>query len=73
MEGRQNNEEPKIYILTDDSSSQDTSNTPSFPTIQNYNGSEQDTDVHNILETNLKVSYTNADVKTSLYIRVHIK
>ena len=47
MEGRQSNGEPKIYILTDD--------TPSFLTIPDYNGSEQNTDGHSTLETNLNV------------------
>ena len=42
--------------MTDDSSSQDTSSTPSFPAISNYDGLEQNTDGHNILETNLNVS-----------------
>ena len=46
----------KIDIITDDSPSQDTSNTPNFPAISNYNGLEQNTDGHNTLETNLNVS-----------------
>ena len=53
MEARQNNEEPEINIFTDDSLSRDTSNTPSFPTIPDYNGLKQDTDVHKTLEKNL--------------------
>ena len=31
-------------------------NTPSFPAISDYNGSEQDTDGHNSIKTNLNVS-----------------
>ena len=31
------------YILTDDSPSRDTFNTPSFPAAPDHNGSEQDT------------------------------
>ena len=56
MEGRQNNGEPEIYVLTDDSPLRDTSNTPSLLAIPDYNGSEQDTDGHNTLETSLNVS-----------------
>ena len=29
---------------------------PRFPAISDYNGSEQDTDGHNTIETNLNVS-----------------
>ena len=36
--------------------SRDTSNTPSFPTILDYNGSEEDVDDHDTLDTNLNVS-----------------
>ena len=56
MEGRKNNWEPAIHIMTDDSPSRDTSNTPSFPTILDYNGSEEDNDHHDTLDTNLNVS-----------------
>ena len=42
--------------MIDDSPSQGTFNTRSFPTISGYDGLEQNTDDHNILETNLKVS-----------------
>ena len=42
--------------MTDDSPSRDTSNTPSFPTILDYNGSEEDNDHHDTLDTNLNVS-----------------
>ena len=56
MEGRQNNEEPEIDIMADDSPSRDTFNTPSFPARQDYNSLEQDTDGHNTLETNFNVS-----------------
>ena len=55
MDGRQNKGEPEIYILTDDSLSRDTYNTPSFPAISDYNGLKQDTDGHNTLKTNLNV------------------
>ena len=56
VERRRNNGEPEIYILTDDSPSRDASNAPSFPAISDYNGTEQDTDGHNTLETNINVS-----------------
>ena len=52
----QNNEEPGIYILTDDFLPQDTFNTPSFATIPGYTGKEQDTDRDNDLEIHLNVS-----------------
>ena len=52
MEVRHNNEEPDIYILTDDSASRNTSNKPNFPAIPDYNGSEKDTDGHNIYSRN---------------------
>ena len=42
--------------MTDDLSSWDTSNTPSFSTILDYDGLEQNTDGHNTLEANLNVS-----------------
>ena len=53
---RQNNGEPKIYILADNSTWLDKSNIPNFPAIPDYNGWEQDTDGHNTLWTNLNVS-----------------
>ena len=42
--------------MTDDSPSQNTFNTPNFPAISDYDGSEQKTDSYSILETNLNVS-----------------
>ena len=42
--------------MIDDSPSQGTFNTTSFPTISGYECLEQNTDGHNILETNLNVS-----------------
>ena len=42
--------------MTDDSPSQNTFHRPSFPTISDYDGQEQNTDDHNTLETNLIVS-----------------
>ena len=42
--------------MTDDLPSQDTCNTPSFPTISDYEGLEQNTHGHNTPETNLIVS-----------------
>ena len=56
MEGRQNNAEPEIQIMTDNSPSRDTFNTPRFPAIPDYNCSEQDTDGRDTLETNLNVT-----------------
>ena len=52
----QNNEEPGIYILTDDFLPQDTFNTLSFAIIPGYTGKEQDTDRDNDLEIYLNVS-----------------
>ena len=49
-------ETKQYYIMTDDSTSRDTFNTPSFPSISDYDGLEQNTDSHNTLETNLNVS-----------------
>ena len=43
--------------MTDDSPSRNTCNTPSFPTISDYDGLEQNTHGHNTLETNLNVSH----------------
>ena len=40
----------------DDSLSRDTFSAPSFPTVSDYDGLEQNTDDHNTLETNLNVS-----------------
>ena len=37
--------------MADDSPSRDTCNTPSFPTISDYDGLEQNTHGHNTLET----------------------
>ena len=42
--------------MTDDSLSRDTCNTPSFTTILDYDGLEQNTHGHNTVETNLVVS-----------------
>ena len=42
--------------FADDSLSRDTFSAPSFPTISDYDGLEQNTDDHNTLETNLNVS-----------------
>ena len=42
--------------MTDNSPSRDTFNTPSFPTISDYDGLEQNSHGHNTLETNLIVS-----------------
>ena len=56
MEGRQNNAEPEIQIMTDNSPLRDTFNTPSFPAIPDYNCSEQDADGRDTLETNLNVT-----------------
>ena len=42
--------------MTDDSLSQNTFNTPSFPAISDYDGLEQTTAGHNTLERNLNVS-----------------
>ena len=56
MVGRQNNGEPEMHIFINDSPSPDTSNTAGFPAIPDYNVSEQVTDVHNTLETNLNLS-----------------
>ena len=46
----------KTYHMTDDLSSRDTFNTPSFPTISDSYGLEQIYDCHNTLETNFIVS-----------------
>ena len=49
--------EAKQYnIMTDDSPSQNKCNTPSFPTISEYDGLEQNTYGHNTLVTTLIVS-----------------
>ena len=39
--------------MTDDSPSRDTSNTSGFSAISDYDGSKQNTDGHNTLETKL--------------------
>ena len=44
-------EAKQYHIVTDDSPSQGTCNTPSFPTVADYDGLEQNT-----LETNLTVN-----------------
>ena len=50
-------EAKQYHIMTDDSPSRNTCNTPSFPTISDYDGLEQNTHGHNNLETNLNVSH----------------
>ena len=42
--------------MTDDSPLRDTSNTSSFSAISDYDGSKQNTDGHNTLETRLDIS-----------------
>ena len=48
-------EKKQYYIMTDDSPSQNMLNTPSFPTISDYDGLEQNKECHNTLDTNFNV------------------
>ena len=49
-------EAKQYHIMTDDSPLRGTCNTPTFPTISDYDGLEQNTLGHNTLEKHLIVS-----------------
>ena len=48
-------EKKQYYIMTDDSPSRNMFNTPSFPTISDHDGLEQNKECHNTLDTNFNV------------------